>query len=89
MAQPGDPIAQYLRGQLDEMRALAEARSASAAASASSLRKLAPAALRAHRTNGALRAPFFMAGWCHGSPAGNFVQNLTADAGFSDAFVHN
>ncbi|MCK9687651.1 tetratricopeptide repeat protein [Scleromatobacter humisilvae] len=34
VAQPGDPIAQYLRGQLDEMRALAEARSASAAASA-------------------------------------------------------
>jgi cytochrome c-type biogenesis protein CcmH len=34
VAQPGDPIAQYLRGQLDEMRALAEARSASAPASA-------------------------------------------------------
>ena len=33
VAQPGDPIAQYLRGQLDEMRAMAEARSASAAGS--------------------------------------------------------
>ena len=33
VAQPGDPIAQYLRGQLDEMRAMAEARTASAAAS--------------------------------------------------------
>ena len=35
VAQPGDPIAQYLRGQLDEMRALAQARSAASAASAS------------------------------------------------------
>ena len=34
VAQPGDPIAQYLRGQLDEMRAMAEARSASGPASA-------------------------------------------------------
>ena len=34
VAQPGDPIAQYLRGQLDEMRAMAEARSASAPATA-------------------------------------------------------
>ena len=33
VAQPGDPIAQYLRGQLDEMRAMAEARAASAPAS--------------------------------------------------------
>ena len=33
VAQPGDPIAQYLRGQLDEMRALAAARGASAPAS--------------------------------------------------------
>ena len=34
VAQPGDPIAQYLRGQLDEMRAMAEARSTSAPATA-------------------------------------------------------
>ena len=33
VAQPGDPIAQYLRGQLDEMRAMAEARAPSAPAS--------------------------------------------------------
>ena len=33
VAQPGDPIAQFLRQQLDEMRAMAEARGASAAAS--------------------------------------------------------
>jgi cytochrome c-type biogenesis protein CcmH len=31
VAPPGDPIAQYLRGQLDEMRAMAAARAASAA----------------------------------------------------------
>jgi len=35
VAQPGDPIAQYLRGQLDEMRAMA-ARGASAPAAAAS-----------------------------------------------------
>jgi cytochrome c-type biogenesis protein CcmH len=34
VARPGDPIAQYLRGQLEEMRALAASRSASAPASA-------------------------------------------------------
>ena len=34
VAPPGDPIAQYLRGQLDEMRALAQARAASAPAAA-------------------------------------------------------
>jgi len=33
VAQPGDPIAQYLRGQLDEMRAMAAARAASEPAS--------------------------------------------------------
>ncbi len=33
VAQPGDPIAQYLRGQLDEMRAMASARAASEPAS--------------------------------------------------------
>ena len=33
VAPAGDPIAQYLRGQLDEMRALAESRAASAPAS--------------------------------------------------------